>query len=249
MASRRCDKCGIPSFKTEQAFQRHIHTNKHIITQENVRKDLFQCKTCSKWYCGQSGLSHHKKICNFKKLNKKPIILEQLGATSAQEIINLQQPEPEQNKLDIIIEKERNVQNALIETMQQQINECKEEQKKMKDKIAVLEHNANKSTSQCLTQHQKSRDKRKKINKDVRKQIADNQENSCGDCKLVLSPYFEIDHIIGLQFGGTDDVSNLMALCRDCHAMKSIAENQCREQIKDAIQSIVREKLGIDRRV
>jgi 5-methylcytosine-specific restriction endonuclease McrA len=60
--------------------------------------------------------------------------------------------------------------------------------------------------------------------------------------RSVLTPYYEIDHIIGLQFGGTDDDSNLMALCRECHGMKSIAE---RDQIKDAIKTIVREKLGI----
>ena len=61
-------------------------------------------------------------------------------------------------------------------------------------------------------------------------------------CKLVLTPYFEIDHIVGLQFGGTDDESNLMALCRECHAKKSITETKCRPQIKDAIQTILRER-------
>jgi hypothetical protein len=55
----------------------------------------------------------------------------------------------------------------------------------------------------------KSRDKRKKINKDTRKLIADSQQNTCGECKLPLSPYYQIDHIVGLQFGGTNDESNL----------------------------------------
>ena len=80
----------------------------------------------------------------------------------------------------------------------------------------------------------------------MRQHVVNKQENACGMCKLVLTPYFEIDHIIGLQFGGTDDEANLMALCRDCHAKKSIKENQCREQIKEAIQSIVSENFGID---
>ena len=75
----------------------------------------------------------------------------------------------------------------------------------------------------------------------MRQQIADKQENACGMCKLVLTPYFELDHIIGLQFGGTDDEANLMALCRECHAEKSIKENQRRDKIKDAIQTILRE--------
>ena len=87
---------------------------------------------------------------------------------------------------------------------------------------------------------------RKKINKKVKQRIVDKQEKSCGECKLALTPYFEIDHIIGLQFGGTDDEVNLMALCRECHAIKSIGENQCRKQIQDAIHNILREKRNID---
>jgi 5-methylcytosine-specific restriction endonuclease McrA len=73
----------------------------------------------------------------------------------------------------------------------------------------------------------------------------DKQENACGICKLLLSPFFEIDHIIGLQFGGTDDEANLMALCRECHIKKTIKENRYREQIKDAIQTIFRENVDI----
>jgi len=83
---------------------------------------------------------------------------------------------------------------------------------------------------------------RKKINKVTRQKIADKQENACGECKITLSPYFELDHIIGLQFGGTDEESNLMALCRECHGKKSIAENQCRKRIQDAIQTILQEQ-------
>jgi 5-methylcytosine-specific restriction endonuclease McrA len=216
-----------------------------MMNHENVRKDLFQCKTCNKWYCGRSGISHHNKTCSFKKLNQNPMISEQLGGTSVHEIneSNLQQHNREQSKY----EKERDVQNARIETMQQQIDEQKKEQKKMKDIIAAIEHHNNISTSQCLTQLQphKSRDKRKKINKNMRQHVVNKQENACGMCKLTLTPYFEIDHIIGLQFGGTDDEANLMALCRECHAKKSITENQCRPQIKDAIQTILREKLSV----
>lgn len=43
-----------------------------------------------------------------------------------------------------------------------------------------------------------------------------------------------------MQFGGTDEETNLMALCRECHARKSIAENACRKQIHGAIQTILR---------
>ena len=58
-----CNSCGFLSFKTTQAYQRHLQTNKHKLRQENTREDLFQCNQCTKWYCGKSGLSHHKNVC------------------------------------------------------------------------------------------------------------------------------------------------------------------------------------------
>jgi 5-methylcytosine-specific restriction protein A len=271
MAAFRCDTCGFASFKTEQSFQGHLLTKKHMMRQETVREDLFQCKTCNKWYCGRSGISHHKKTCSSKNVkNPNPMISEQQpddlntaqatakscnvqkdATTSVQEIVN---------ELKLTFDKERQeMKQTFAETMKEEINKSlethldlfKKERKEMKDKIAVLEHNINNreefiatSGSYCVTQPQpqKSREFRKKINKEVRRLVADKQQNTCGECKLLLTPYFQIDHIIGLQFGGTDDESNLMALCCECHAIKSIGENQCRKQIQNAIQTILREK-------
>jgi predicted restriction endonuclease len=160
------------------------------------------------------------------------------------------QIEAMQKKLDIY-EKERIDQKTLVESMQQKFDVQQKSIESMQQKIdlitILLQNGAGREAtssndSQCLiTEPQKSRDKRKKISKDMRQHIVNKQENTCGICKLVLTPYFEMDHIIGLQFGGTDDEANLMALCRDCHAKKSITENQRRDKIKDAIQIILRE--------
>ena len=119
------------------------------------------------------------------------------------------------------------INKAIVEAMDQKIDVHKEERKDVKDNAEITTN--------------KTQDKRKKINKKTRQLIADKQKNACGECKLALTPYFELDHIIGLQFGGTDEESNLMALCRECHAKKSIGENQCRKQIQDAIKTILRE--------
>jgi len=156
-------------------------------------------------------------------------------------------------KLDIY-EKERIDQKQIVESMQQKFDVQQKNIKSMQQKIdlitILLQNGAGREAttsthdSTCLItepQPQKSRDKRKKISKDMRQHIVNKQENACGICKLVLTPYFEMDHIIGLQFGGTDDEANLMALCRDCHAKKSITENQRRDKIKDAIQTILSE--------
>jgi len=117
-------------------------------------------------------------------------------------------------------------QQMIIEKMQHEIN-------KMKEELQIIK---NKKATPPL---QKSRDIRKKITKETRKEIVDEQENTCGKCKEKLSSCFQMDHIVGIQFGGTNEKSNLMALCCECHAKKSIAENKCRQQIKEAIQRII----------
>ena len=69
------------------------------------------------------------------------------------------------------------------------------------------------------------------------------QQNTCGGCHQLLSlPYFQLDHIIGLQFGGTNEESNLMALCGDCHNIKSICENKNKKDIQEYIHSIWRDR-------
>ena len=40
-----------------------------------------------------------------------------------------------------------------------------------------------------------------------------------------LSHTFEIDHKIRLEHGGGNDVTNLVALCRECHGEKTAMEN------------------------
>ena len=40
-----------------------------------------------------------------------------------------------------------------------------------------------------------------------------------------LSHTFEVDHKIRLDLGGSNDVTNLVALCRECHGEKTAMEN------------------------
>jgi 5-methylcytosine-specific restriction endonuclease McrA len=243
MADFRCEPCGNMSFKTNQAYQRHVQTNKHK-RRQTCREDLLQCLKCNKWYCGKSGLFHHKKACASSRLTQVPI---PAPLDKIEDIMERKMDEMKQGFENAMKEQINKILEKHV-SMQQEIDEQKKELKQTKDIIAVLLHNANKSTTQCSAQpqHKTSRDKRKKISKDMRQQVVDKQENSCGECKIALTPYFQIDHIIALQFGGTDDGSNLMALCCECHAKKSIAENKYRKQIQDAIQKILREKLSID---
>jgi 5-methylcytosine-specific restriction enzyme A len=51
-------------------------------------------------------------------------------------------------------------------------------------------------------------------------------EPRCAECLRNgrLAAAVEVDHIIPLRRGGTDDVRNLQGLCHDCHAAKTKAE-------------------------
>ena len=58
-----------------------------------------------------------------------------------------------------------------------------------------------------------------------KKLIASNQGWKCGKCQQQLSAWFEVDHTQRLDRGGTNDISNLVALCRNCHGEKTFMEN------------------------
>lgn len=225
-----CKSCGCSVFKTEQAYQRHLQSNKHKMTLEKTRSDLFQCKRCNKWYCGKSGLSHHKKTCGGPAV----VVTEEQTQFASSNTCSIQDQLQQQMKdMKEAFEKEKQSMKKEFEALKKEILKANKRLEKEEKKIQVV-----------ATTLPPVSTKRRKISKDLRQKIADKQGNACGSCNLTLTSYFQIDHTVGLQFGGTDEESNLMALCCECHAMKSIAENQCRKQIHEAIQTILTEKLG-----
>jgi hypothetical protein len=66
---------------------------------------------------------------------------------------------------------------------------------------------------------------KRSVSETKKKYIASQQGWKCGDCKEQLNAWFEVDHIKRLEYGGTNEVSNLVALCRDCHGRKTAMEN------------------------
>ena len=58
----------------------------------------------------------------------------------------------------------------------------------------------------------------------TKKIVASNQGWHCGHCHTQLDFTYEIDHIIPLFRGGSNDTRNLIALCRNCHGKKTIME-------------------------
>jgi len=55
-----------------------------------------------------------------------------------------------------------------------------------------------------------------------KKYIAADQGWKCNNCACQLNHTFEVDHKVDLRYGGTNHVSNLVALCRNCHGEKTL---------------------------
>jgi len=66
---------------------------------------------------------------------------------------------------------------------------------------------------------------KRSVSESKKKFVAAEQSWKCGECKRQLPGWFEVDHKIRLEHGGSNAVDNLVALCRDCHGKKTAFEN------------------------
>jgi hypothetical protein len=66
---------------------------------------------------------------------------------------------------------------------------------------------------------------KRSVSETKKKYVASMQDWKCGQCHKKLSHTFEVDHKIRLEHGGGNDVTNLVALCRECHGEKTAMEN------------------------
>jgi 5-methylcytosine-specific restriction endonuclease McrA len=66
---------------------------------------------------------------------------------------------------------------------------------------------------------------KRSVSETKKKYIASQQNWRCGQCNSQLNHTYEIDHRVRLEYGGSNDVNNLVALCRNCHGEKTAKEN------------------------
>lgn len=66
---------------------------------------------------------------------------------------------------------------------------------------------------------------KRSVSETKKKFVAARQNWHCGDCSKQLPAWFEVDHTVRLEHGGSNHVDNLVALCRDCHGKKTAIEN------------------------
>ena len=63
---------------------------------------------------------------------------------------------------------------------------------------------------------------KRSVSESKKKYVAASQNWKCGKCQKILDATFEIDHKVELQHGGDNNVTNLEALCRNCHGQKTL---------------------------
>jgi hypothetical protein len=90
--------------------------------------------------------------------------------------------------------------------------------------INPLQFGGNGSAERRMLNSGKNATKRS-VSETKKKYVASQQGWKCGDCENQLDHTFEIDHKIRLEYGGGNDVQNLIALCRNCHGKKTAMEN------------------------
>jgi hypothetical protein len=220
-----CEVCGIHYFSCKQAYERHIKSKRHknvvdnkngVDNIENPPPTLYQCPDCSRYYYSRSSLSHHKKKC--------------LKRSNQMDKVDIESLKKENHTL-----KEEN--HTLKEAATKHATEIAELKALMNHQSAIIQSLEKQKAPSISAPHKAV--VRKKPNAKERKEIAASQENKCVDCKNELTEYYEIDHIIGLQYGGDNSRDNLQALCCECHAKKSMLENKHRKEIQTAIRTIL----------
>ena len=65
---------------------------------------------------------------------------------------------------------------------------------------------------------------KRSVSETKKKYIAAQQNWRCGKCGCQLPAWFEVDHKLRLEYGGSNHISNLEALCRNCHGEKTALE-------------------------
>lgn len=81
----------------------------------------------------------------------------------------------------------------------------------------------------------------------MKRRIYKRDGGHCCMCKRVVDLYdSQLDHRVALQFGGTNDESNLWTLCTECHDGKSAREAATGQPDEVALRCKAPEPIGSD---
>ena len=234
-----CEICST-SFSRKTFLIKHYKTQKHK-ERADVNTKLFTC-SCGKKYNYKNSLILHKKTCTFVDENIALGVvqnrLDNVEVMLHEERVKDTKIE-QQDKYIKLLEKQDKY-NKRLEKQDKYIKQLETQVKSLEEAL----QNALFSPSQPSSPPQPTHPiitprKRHKIPNAWRPIIATKQDQLCGICKNNLPLHYHLDHIVALQFGGTDHQDNLMALCYDCHVQKSKRELACREEIRHVVQNVL----------
>ncbi len=80
------------------------------------------------------------------------------------------------------------------------------------------------STNINLLKNPQPKKHKRNVSESKKKFIASNQKWKCAHCQNLLDNTYEVDHIVALYKGGSNELNNLEALCRNCHGKKTFME-------------------------
>jgi len=91
------------------------------------------------------------------------------------------------------------------------------------NQLVQIPNNQTRNAERILHSGRKST--KRSVSETKKKFVASRQKWNCGECNEQLNAWFEVDHKIRLEYGGSNHVDNLVALCRECHGKKTTIEN------------------------
>jgi len=91
--------------------------------------------------------------------------------------------------------------------------------------ILPMVNNGNQYASENRIMNSGKKSTKRSVSETKKKFVAARQNWKCADCKNQLSAWFEVDHTVRLEYGGSNHIDNLVALCRECHGKKTTIEN------------------------
>ena len=95
------------------------------------------------------------------------------------------------------------------------------------DKLSKMYKKQNINTTPQMKRmiHSGGNSAKRSVSETKKKFVASSQNWLCGECNKQLNAWFEVDHKTRLEHGGSNEVNNLVALCRECHGQKTAMEN------------------------
>lgn len=91
--------------------------------------------------------------------------------------------------------------------------------------IAQSQSNNKYQTSVSRINSSGAKSSKRCVSETKKKYVASQQNWMCNKCENKLNHTFEVDHIVSLENGGTNETVNLEALCRECHGQKTAFEH------------------------